>query len=461
MVSSDTIAAVSTPVGEGGIAILRLSGPRSGAILKALFSPLPASFTPFHLYLGMIHDPGTGRPCDQVLAVRMEPGRSYTREEMVEIHCHGGRLVTGKILQLLLDQGARLAEPGEFTRRAFLNGRLDLVQAESVADVITAGSEEALQVAVRQLAGSLSTELTDLEQRLSRQLAALEVELDLLEEEGLSLATSRMTVELESLRDKVNQLLDSYREGRTLVEGLRVVLVGRPNVGKSSLLNALLGRERAIVTEIPGTTRDVVSERLALGGMSVEIADTAGICRPADPVEKLGVARTDEWMQRADMVIMVMDNTQEPTGEDREIYRRLSSRPHLLVVNKKDLPPAVTEQERREFFAPATVSFVYTAARRNQSDIRELKEKLREMIDREFKKFSGAPMVCHLRHKLLLEDIQGCLERSLRLLAGSRPLLDMVAEELGQARLAFLELTGRRRDEDLLDTIFANFCVGK
>ena len=460
MVSSDTIAAVSTPAGEGGIAILRLSGPRSGAVLKALFSPFPNIFTPFHLYLGIIHDPGTGKPCDQVLVTRMASGCSYTREEMVEIHCHGGRLVTGKILQLLLDQGARLAEPGEFTRRAFLNGRLDLVQAESVADVIAAGSEEALQVAVRQLAGSLSSELAELEQRLSRQLAALEVELDLLEEEGLSLASSRMTAELESLREKVKQLLDSYQEGRTLVEGLRVVLVGRPNVGKSSLLNALLGRERAIVTEIPGTTRDVVSERLALGGMSVEIADTAGICRPADPVEKLGVARTDEWMQRADIVIMVMDNTREPAEEDREIFCRLSSQPHLLVVNKKDLPPAVSKEKRREFFAPAA-PFIYTAARKGQADISELKEKLKEMIERDFKKFSGAPMVCHLRHKMLLENIHECLERSLRLLAGSRPLLDMVAEELGQARLSFLELRGRRKDEDLLDTIFANFCVGK
>ncbi|MCK4378138.1 MAG: tRNA uridine-5-carboxymethylaminomethyl(34) synthesis GTPase MnmE, partial [Deltaproteobacteria bacterium] len=212
MLHSDTIAAVSTPVGEGGISILRLSGPHSQAILEALFSPLPDLFTPFHLYLGMIHEPETGKPLDQVLVVRMEAGHSYTREEMAEIHCHGGRLVTREILRLLLDQGARLAEPGEFTRRAFLSGRIDLVQAESVADLIAAGNEQAMQAAIRQLAGGLSGQLVILEQRLSRQLAALEVELDLLEEEGLSFTTQLMVDELDALREKVKQLVSSYEE---------------------------------------------------------------------------------------------------------------------------------------------------------------------------------------------------------------------------------------------------------
>ena len=460
MVHSDTIAAVSTPVGEGGISILRLSGPHSQAILEALFSPLPDLFTPFHLYLGMIREPETGNPLDQVLVVRMEAGHSYTREEMAEIHCHGGRLVTGEILRLLLDQGARLAEPGEFTRRAFLSGRIDLVQAESVADLIAAGNEQAVQAAIRQLAGGLSGQLIILEQCLSRQLAALEVEFDLLEEEGLSFSSQSMVDELNVLQEQVKQLVSSYEEGRTLVDGLRVVMVGRPNVGKSSLLNALLGRERSIVTEIPGTTRDVVSERLALGGMTVEIADTAGICQPTDEVERLGVARTDEWMKMADIVIMVMDNTRIPTAEDLLIYQRLIAQRHLVVVNKKDLPAAAGEKQLKEFF-DGDIPFIYTTARKDQVDISELKMKLREIIEEDFKNFSGEQVICHLRHKILLEKVLGYLQHSLQLLSTSRPLLDMVAEELQQARLALREITGQQWDGDLLDTIFANFCVGK
>ncbi len=460
MVHSDTIAAVSTPVGEGGISILRLSGPHSQAILKALFSPLPDLFTPFHLYLGMIHDPETGEPLDQVLVVQMEAGSSYTCEEMAEIHCHGGRLVTREILQLLLNQGARLAEPGEFTRRAFLHGRIDLVQAESVADLITAGNEQARQVAVRQLAGGLSGQLITLEQRLSRQLAALEVELDLLEEEGPSFTSQLMVDELDALQEKVKQLVSSYEEGRILVDGLQVVLVGRPNVGKSSLLNALLGQERSIVTEIPGTTRDVVSERLDLGGMTVEIADTAGICQPADPVERLGVARADEWMKRADIVIMVLDNTQVPAVEDRDIYQRLISQRHIVVLNKKDLPAAVTEKQWQEFF-DRELPFIYTTARKDHVDISELKMKLREIIEEDFKSFFGEQVICHLRHKILLEKVLDHLQHGIQLLSTFRPLLDMVAEELQQARLALREMSGQKWDGDLLDTIFANFCVGK
>ena len=460
MVDSDTIAAVSTPVGEGGISILRLSGSRSREILETLFSPLPDVFIPFHLYLGMIGDPATGDFLDQVLVAYMQAGRSYTREEMVEIHCHGGQLITGKILQLLWSQGARPADPGEFTRRAFLSGRIDLVQAESVADLITADSEQAMQVAIRQLKGGLSGQLAALEQRLSRQLAALEVELDLLEEEGLSLATRIMADELDALQKEVKQLLFSYEEGRILRDGLRVVLAGSPNVGKSSLLNALLGRERAIVTEIPGTTRDVVSERLDVGGMVVEIADTAGICQSTDPVERLGIAQTDTWLQKADIVIMVMDNTRMPTADDLMIYQRLASQRHLLVVNKKDLPAALGDRQRREFFAD-DVSFVYTTARKNRIDIAPLQEKLREIVAQDFKKFSGEQIVCHLRHKILLEKVLQSLQQGLQLLAAPRPLLDMVAEELRQARLALREITGQQWDGDLLDTIFANFCVGK
>ncbi|MBN2333430.1 MAG: tRNA uridine-5-carboxymethylaminomethyl(34) synthesis GTPase MnmE [Deltaproteobacteria bacterium] len=460
MITGDTIAAISTPAGEGGIAIVRLSGPCARAILLELFTPVPDPFIPFHLYLGLLHDPQSMKAVDQVLAVWMRAGRSYTREEMVEIHCHGGRLATRKILALVLARGARLAEPGEFTRRAFLHGRLDLVQAEAVADLITAHSEQALAVAATQLAGGLSAVLAAMKETLSRQLAALEVDLDGLAGEGLQSHKISLAVELATLLQRSQALITSYREGRSLVNGLRLVLVGRPNVGKSSLLNALLERERAIVTDVPGTTRDVVSERFELAGIAVELADTAGICDSADPLEQLGIAQTDRWLQQADLAIMVIDQSQPLTVADQRLFQRLTSSRHLVVVNKTDLPAAWSESQIRAWLSHDG-PLIPCIAHQRHTNITALKTALLTLIEQEFSQVAGEQVVCHLRQKQQLEKLAVSLERAMTLLETSQPLLDMVADELHQARGALLELTGERRDSDLLETLFANFCVGK
>ncbi len=460
MLAHDTIAAISTPAGTGGIAIVRLSGPDSRAIIQQLLPRFPADAQPFRLYLSLVHDPATSRPVDEVLAVWMRAGCSYTREEMAEIHCHGGRQASAAILSLVLARGARLAAPGEFTRRALLNGRLDLVQAEAVADLIRAGSEQALQVAAAQLAGGLSRRLEGLEERLTRQLAALEAEIDVLAEEGLPGDRQLAAAELAALGRELEQLAASYREGRQLAAGLRLVIVGRPNVGKSSLLNALLDRPRAIVTAVPGTTRDVVSDRLEIGGLAVELADTAGIREPRDPVEKLGVAATDQWLQQADLVLLVVDRSRPLEDEDRRLARRLASRRHLVVLNKADLPAAVPTNSLVEELG-GTGQVVEVCSRRDRVDIRALKREIAAMIDRDLRQLAGDQVVCRLRQRQLLERAAAGIGQALALLAVPEPCLDMVAAELQQARLALLEITGKRLDTDLLDTLFADFCVGK
>jgi tRNA modification GTPase len=336
---TDTIAAISTPPGEGGIGIVRMSGPQAVQIGLSLFRFASAINKPqsHRLYYGHIVD-AEGSAVDEVLVSFMFSPHTYTREDVVEINCHGGIMPLARTLELLLAAGARLADPGEFTQRAFMNGRIDLAQAEAVIHIIRAKTEAAMGMGLSQLQGRLSGRVRDIRQRLLGVLAHIEASIDYPEHQDVEeLARETLAGEVESALGQVKALLATADKGRILREGLRTAIVGRPNVGKSSLLNSLLREQRAIVTAIPGTTRDVIEETVNIGGVSLIIIDTAGIRRTADEVEKIGVARSKEVLRTADLVLLVLDASQGLTDEDKEIMAAAGSKPLIIIANKEDL----------------------------------------------------------------------------------------------------------------------------
>ncbi len=344
--AADTLAAISTPLGEAGIGIVRLSGPLACAIARRLFRPhRPRPTWQSHrLYLGHIVDP-QGDIVDEVMVTLMRAPHTYTREDVVEINCHSGYGVLRRILDLTLAAGARLARPGEFTLRAFLAGRLDLTQAEAVLEVIRARTATHLQVAAAHLHGGLGRRLAQVRQDLLDLLARVEAALDFPEEAG-ELPPAEVQAGLDRQLGSLQALADSYEAGRLLREGLLVVIAGRPNVGKSSLLNRLLDMERAIVTEIPGTTRDLVEESVTLGGVVVRFSDTAGLRPAQDPVEELGIARTRERLRQADLVLYLVDASAPAAPEDAAALAELAGQPGLVVLNKMDLESRLSAEAR-------------------------------------------------------------------------------------------------------------------
>jgi len=465
----ETIAALSTPPGAGGIAIIRLSGAAAHTIASRIFDPWPSDSDYFHLYLGYIYDPDSQQKLDQVLLTLMPAGRSYTGEKMAEIHCHGGLYNSKKILSLLFSLGAAAAPPGEFTKRAYLNGRLDLTQAEAVISLIEAESEAGLAAATAQLAGGLSGFVNKMLAQINQILAAIEVEIDLLAEEGLNYSRPEVTVSLQELEQKCHDLLASYQRGRLLYSGIKVVLVGRPNVGKSSLMNALLVEDRALVSAISGTTRDVISASLEIGGIKVELSDTAGLDEtlavdsPQAELEALGMARTKEWLEQAALVLLVLDQSQPLTDFEVELYRKIRDKPHLLILNKQDKAPAFSESElRRRFIYEGEILGCVGA--REQIRIDAVVAGIAGFIGTQTA-VSGdsAVMISQQRHYDLLCMVSAGLTEALELLKTGAPPLDMLAEELHQIRFCLLAITGAesRDAEGLLDIVFSQFCVGK
>jgi tRNA modification GTPase len=464
-----TIAALSTPPGAGGIAIIRLSGVQAHAIVSRIFRVWPSKVDFFHLYLGFVYDPASQRDLDQVLLTLMPAGRSYTGEDMAEIHCHGGIYISKKILSLLFKLGAQPAPPGEFTKRAYLNGRFDLTQAEAVSALISAESEAGLAAATAQLAGGLAQNIRAMLEQVNRILAALEVEIDLLAEEGLNYAQPGWTASLSRINHACRGLLDSYRRGRILCNGIKVVLAGRPNVGKSSIMNALLAEERALVSAVSGTTRDVVSAALEIGGIKVELSDTAGLLdkvlpdNPQAELEALGMARTEAWLEQASLILLVLDQSRDLTDFEVELYQRIRQKPHLLLLNKQDKKPAFTIAElRRRLVYEGPVSGCIGV--RGKINIDAVVAGIEEFIkSTTAADTETAVMVIHQRHYDLLCAAAAGLTQTLDLVACGAPPLDMLADELHQVRLRLLEIIGEDTSvaDSLLDVVFSQFCVGK
>jgi len=452
--NTDSIAAIATPLGQGGIAMIRLSGPQSLAIADASFRPAgkfsKPSAAPTHtLHFGRIvrH----GRVVDEVLLSVMRAPRTFTREDVVEITCHGGMLPAKMVLDTVLENGARLAAPGEFTRRAFLNGRIDLTQAEAVADLIQARTELAATAAEEQLAGKLSRRINELRDDLMKILAHVEAHIDFPDEDIAPDTLDKLMGRMQAALNFMDELLRTANDGRLLRRGIRAAIMGRPNVGKSSLLNQLLGQERAIVSSIPGTTRDTIEETASVRGLPVVFIDTAGLREAEDEIEAEGVRRSRHTLTSAELILHVLDGS-EPLGEwDKQLLTEYAGRPRLLVRNKADLPRRL---ELPDGLAAIDVCCLTGAG------IEELKDAIKGTV------WSGGipsemlQVMINSRHEDALRRGREAAARALEALRAQLGL-ELAAQDLRQAAQAVGEIVGKTTTEDLLDSIFSQFCIGK
>jgi len=456
----DTIAAISTPLGEGGIGIIRISGNSALKIAEKIFKTKKGALLQAgnrKLIYGHIYD-RSGKIVDEVLLTYMKAPHTYTREDVVEINCHGGIVPLRKILETVLAEGARAAEPGEFSKRAFLNGRLDLAQAESVIDIIRSKTEAGLNLAVTQLGGKLSGKIFELQESLLGLLAQVEANIDF-PEEDLEEATGREIVRnSEALLEQINKIIKGAEAGKIYREGINTIIIGSPNVGKSSLLNAMLQENRAIVTEIPGTTRDIIEEIINIRGIPLKIIDTAGLRETEDLVEKMGVAKTREMMGRAGLVLLVIDAARGLTGEDYAIIDLIKKKKAIFILNKADVKePQVDINEIKALSAGRPVLWISAL---EGTGLEKLEEKIVEIVFEGQLSAADDVLVTNIRHKRALECSAEHLKDAVKGIKDNLPV-DVVSIDLRAAWESLGEITGSAVTEDLLDRIFADFCIGK
>ncbi|MCZ6729910.1 MAG: tRNA uridine-5-carboxymethylaminomethyl(34) synthesis GTPase MnmE [SAR324 cluster bacterium] len=456
--SEDTIAAIATPVGMGGVGIVRLSGSGAVAIVDPVFFPdgggSLAEAESHRLLHGWIYKDEA--PLDEVLVVAMRAPRSYTTEDVVEIHCHGAPLVLSSVLDLVVAGGARLAEPGEFTMRAFFNGRIDLTQAEAVGDIVRARSEAGLRVSVNQLRGKLYEAITGLKGDLQRVAALLAAGIDFPEEDIVFAHREEIANWLGGVQARLSELVAEADRGRIMRDGLGVAIVGRPNVGKSSLLNALLGEARAIVTEIPGTTRDTVEEGAVVGGVLLRLTDTAGIRHSDERVEQEGITRSRHAQQEADLVLLVLDGSEPLSGDDETLLTTAGPERTLVVVNKRDLMPAALPgwAERLAGFSHVVLS----ALTREGMD--GLEQSIRSWAFDEQRPIAEHGMITNLRQKHAAQNALDAVQAATAALdIGTGD--ELLAIDLQRALAALGDIVGETTADDLLERIFAEFCIGK
>lgn len=455
----DTIAAVATAMSHSGIGIVRMSGPDSFQIIDEIFQPKKigkklANEKGYSLHYGFIKD---GEDLiDEVLVLAMRGPHSYTAEDTIEIDCHGGIYVMKKILETVVKYGARIAEPGEFTKRAFLNGRIDLSQAEAVIDVINAKNEMALKSSLSQLKGSVHTKIVSLREEILYEIAFIESALDDPEHISLEEYPEKLLPKVQNINQELKRLLATCDNGKFLKEGIQTVIVGKPNAGKSSLMNVLVGEERAIVTEIAGTTRDIIEEHISINGISLNIIDTAGIRNTSDLVENIGVSKAKEYAQNADLILYVVDGTKKMDEADEEIWPILENKKVIILLNKSDLDNILTKEELEEKFQHPVIPI----SAKEETGINLLEDTLKEMFFQGELSFNDEVYITNLRHK---EAIQNAYE-SMQLVEGS--ILDGMPEDffsidLMNAYKALGIVIGEEIEDDLANEIFSKFCMGK
>jgi tRNA modification GTPase len=455
----DTIVAPATAPGRGAVAIVRLSGPRAIEIARAIWqSAYGGDLIPRRLCLGEIRDPATGASVDRALAVLMPAPRSLTGEDIVELQCHGGPYLVRRVVGLALGLGARMAEPGEFSRRAFLNGRMDLTEAEAVADLVAARSEGALRQALSQLGGALAQRVSRLRGELVAIRAHLEAEIDFADEDIKLPSRDEIGAALARLSGDVGLLHDSFARGRLMREGARAAIIGKPNVGKSSVLNLLLGMERAIVTPIPGTTRDVIEDSLQLGPYPLVLQDTAGVRECADEVERIGVERTFKHASEADLLVAVFDASRALDDEDLKVIELSRRRPGVALLNKRDLSAVLFADTLREHgLEMATIQFSALRA----EGVAQLRDELEHVIETLAGTGVGEDFaISRERHRealgLALKALAAARESALSMMPP-----EVVAVDVALAGEALGAITGEVSTEDVLDAVFREFCIGK
>jgi len=453
----DTISAISTAQGEGGIGIVRISGRRALAIANKIFVPIgkkeAVDFKSYTMHYGKICE--GAKIIDEVILTVMRKPKSYTREDVVEINCHGSIVALRKVLDLTLNNGARLASPGEFTKRAFLNGRIDLAQAEAVIDIIRAKTDSALKVSLGQLSGGLSREINKIRGKLLDILVSLEANIDFPEEDIQEQGTAEVFQGLIAIEIQLNKLLDGASCGRILREGIHVVICGKPNVGKSSLLNALLKKERSIVTPIAGTTRDTIEEMLDIKGIPLKIVDTAGILKPRGLIEKKAIKRSREHIKLADMVIIMFDASRMLDEQDRKLIKDVRNKNVIAVINKIDLKARINKDEIAKVFDK-----VVQLCAKSAKNINLLEDALCAFVYKGKLQAPEFALVSNLRHIHALKDARKLIEQAKAALTDKLPL-EFIAQNIKDACVYLDKILGRSFPEDLLERIFADFCIGK
>lgn len=443
-----------------GIGIIRISGSLAEPIARRLFKPKKDQpcFTSHRFHYGEIVDPQNGHPIDEVLLVLMKSPKTYTREDIVEIHCHGGYLILEKALELVLREGARMAAPGEFTKRAFLNGRIDLTQAEAVVDLINAKTMASLEIAHQQLRGMFYRELTSLKGGLMDRLALIEAHIDFPEEEIEPIALEDLKHSFETMAEKLEEWIASYEEGKIFREGISCAIVGKTNVGKSSLLNVLLKEDRAIVTPIPGTTRDVIEEVLNINGIPVRLIDTAGLRRAMDSIEQEGVRRAKQRVADSDFILLMVDGSRPLELDDMEIFEEIEGKKKVVILNKNDLPSEIDLEEMKKRFQTDPV--VSISALKNDG-IDSLKEAIyASLIHRDVRVSPEHLIVANIRHKKALSQLKDNLLNAVKGLEEGTSL-EFIAFEIRSALEALGEMVGETASEEILNRIFEQFCIGK
>ena len=455
----DTIAAISTPPGEGAISIVRMSGEESLEVATKIFKGKNLQDVQSHtINYGHIVDPETNEEIDEVMVSVMRAPKTFTREDIIEINCHGGIVPTNKILQLLLQNGARLAEPGEFTKRAFLHGRIDLTQAESVMDLIRAKTDRSMQIALGQLDGNLSQLIKNLRQDILDVLAQVEVNIDYPEYDDVETLTTRLLKEkAQEVKVRIEELLKTAGQGKIMRDGLATAIVGRPNVGKSSLLNYLLHEDKAIVTDVAGTTRDVIEEYVNIRDVPLKLIDTAGIHETQDKVEKIGVERSRRAIGQADLVMILLNASEPLTVEDRQLLELTKDKKRLVILNKTDLPQKIEMAEVKQIVAAEEL--LSTSVLKNDG-LDELEERIAKMFFNGIENSQTTVMLTNSRHIALLHQAKDSLQAVLDGIEAGMPV-DLCQIDMTNAWDVLGEITGDSYQDELLDQLFSQFCLGK
>ena len=451
-----TIAAISTAYGEGGIGIIRISGEKSYEILEKIFDS-PFKIENRKMTYGHIKDPANGEIMDEVLAVYMKAPNTYTREDVVEINCHGSIVSLKKTLDLVLRSGADLAEPGEFTKRAFLNGRLDLSQAEAVIDIIKAKTDKSFDVAIKQLDGSLKRKIDEIRKQILDVLVDITVNIDYPDEDIEEIVYDDMIKNLEIAGSEIEKLINSGDTGKIIREGIKVAIIGKPNVGKSSLMNALLNEDRAIVTSVPGTTRDTIEEKLSIRDIPVVITDTAGIRETDDMVEKIGIEKSKASFNAADLIIFMLDTSREIDHEDFEIASYIGERKALVLANKSDLKKVSSQDELMKMIPNGKL--IETSMEKGNG-IEEIKDEIERLVFGGEIKQNESLIITNLRHLDLLRNSLSSLQDGINM-AKQMEALEFIEVDVKKCYELLGEITGESVTDDILNEVFSRFCLGK